>query len=80
MDVLIISILVIILQYKRVSNHHVVHFKSIQLGNSLVVQWLGLSTSTAGTPGSIPGRGTKIPKAAQRGMHACVHTDIRAYI
>uniref|UniRef100_A0AAA9RUA9 ADP ribosylation factor 3 n=2 Tax=Bos taurus TaxID=9913 RepID=A0AAA9RUA9_BOVIN len=29
--------------------------------NSLVVHWLGLSTVTARAPGSIPGRGTKIP-------------------
>ena len=32
--------------------------------NSLVVQWLGLCASTAGGPGSIPGRGTKILQAA----------------
>ena len=31
------------------------------LGNSLVVQWLGLSTFTAGGLGSIPSWGTKIP-------------------
>ena len=30
-------------------------------GTSLVVQRLRLCTSTAGTAGSIPGRGTKIP-------------------
>ena len=30
-------------------------------GNSLAVQWLGLHISTAGTLGSIPGRGAKIP-------------------
>ena len=30
------------------------------VGNSLVVQWLGVCTSTAGGMGSIPGRGTKI--------------------
>ena len=34
------------------------------LGNSLAVQWLGLSTFTAKGTGSIPGRGTKIPQAA----------------
>ena len=33
--------------------------------NSLVVQWLELSGSTAGGPGSIPGWGTKIPHALQ---------------
>ena len=33
-------------------------------GNSLAVQWLGLRAFTAEGPGSIPGRGTKIPQAA----------------
>ena len=33
------------------------------MGNSLVVQWLGLHASTAGGTGSIPGRGTRIPHA-----------------
>ena len=33
------------------------------LGNSLVVQWLGLHALTAEGPGSIPGQGTKIPQA-----------------
>ena len=28
-----------------------------------MVQWLGLSTFTVATPGSIPGQGTKIPHA-----------------
>ena len=32
--------------------------------NSLAVQWLGLRDFTAKGPGSIPGRGTKIPQAA----------------
>ena len=35
------------------------------LGNSLVVQWLGLCVFTAKGPGSIPGQGTKIPQAMQ---------------
>ena len=35
------------------------------LGNSLVVQWLGLCASIAGGAGLIPGRGTKIPQAMQ---------------
>ena len=34
-------------------------------GNSLAVQWLGLRASAAGGVGLIPGRGTKIPHAAQ---------------
>ena len=32
---------------------------------SLAVQWLRLHTSNAGGAGLIPGRGTKIPHAAQ---------------
>ena len=35
-------------------------------GNSLAVQWLGLCVFTAEGPGSIPGRGSKIPKAARQ--------------
>lgn len=35
-------------------------------GNSLAVQWLGLCVFTAEVPGSIPGRGIKIPKAARQ--------------
>ena len=33
------------------------------MGNSLMVQWLGLQPSTAGGPSSIPGQGTKILQA-----------------
>ena len=40
--------------------------KKQQLGD-LAVRWLGLRTSIAGGMGSIPGRRTKIPRAAQRG-------------
>ena len=40
--------------------------KMSYLGNSLVVQWLGLCVSTAEGVASIPGGGTKIPQAAQR--------------
>ena len=36
------------------------------LGNSLVVQWLGLGTFTALGLGSISCRGTRIPKATWR--------------
>ena len=39
--------------------------KEENLGNFLVVQWLGPRTSTAGGTGSIPGQGTKIPQAVQ---------------
>ena len=34
-----------------------------QYGNSLALQWVGLHTSTAEGPGSIPDWGTKIPQA-----------------
>ena len=37
------------------------------LGTSLAVQWLRLCASTAGGVGSIPGRGTEILRALQRG-------------
>ena len=36
------------------------NFKNKFPGNSLAVQWLGL---TAEDPGSVPGQGTKIPQA-----------------
>ena len=38
---------------------------NIRLGNSLVVQWLGLCAFTAEGAGSIPGWGTKIPQATR---------------
>ena len=36
-------------------------------GNSLSVQWLGLSGLTVGALGSIPGQRTKIPQATGHG-------------
>ena len=39
------------------------------MGNSLVVQWVELSALTARGPGSIAGRGTKIPQALQDHFH-----------
>ena len=33
--------------------------------NALAVPWLGLEAFTAEGPGSIPGRGTKIPQTTQ---------------
>ena len=42
--------------------------KKIVQGTSLVVQWLRLHTPSAGGVGSIPGWGTKMPRAAQRGQ------------
>ena len=41
--------------------------KEARVGTSLVVQWLRRRTPSAGGTGSIPGRGTKIPRAAWRG-------------
>ena len=38
------------------------------VGTSLVIQWLRLHASTAVAMGSIPGQGTKIPRAAQCGQ------------
>ena len=38
------------------------------VGNSLVVQWLGLRAFTVEGVGSIPGRGTKILQAVQCGQ------------
>ena len=37
-------------------------------GNSLVVQWLGPHALSAKGPGSVPGRGTKIPQAMRCGQ------------
>ena len=54
--------------YTYVKNNQIVHFNIYSLGNSLVVQWLGLCASTAGGTGLIPGQGTKILQAAQRGQ------------
>ena len=39
-----------------------------QIGTSLVVQWSGLSTFSAVAPCLIPGEGTRIPQATQRGQ------------
>ena len=43
-------------------------YLTIFLGNSLVVQWLGLGTFHCHGPGSIPGRGTKILQATWPGQ------------
>ena len=45
-----------------------------------MVQWLGLHASTAGDRGLIPGRGTKISHATQRGQRKYIHTYIHIYI
>ena len=37
--------------------------RKVRGGTSLAVQWLRLHASTAGGAGSIPGTGTKIPRA-----------------
>ena len=36
------------------------------MGNSLAVQWIGLGRFHCHSPGSIPGQGTKIPRAQQQ--------------
>ena len=47
------------------------------VGNSLVVQWLGLCAFTAESLGSVPGWGTKIPQAVRCGQkkkkRLCAH-------
>ena len=43
-------------------------FKILLKGTSLVVQWLGLHVSTAGSMGSTPGWGTKILQAMWHGQ------------
>ena len=41
-------------------------YETPSLGNSLVVQWLGLRALTAESLGSVPGWGTKILQAIQK--------------
>ena len=43
-----------------------IKIKNAIAGSSLEVQWLGFCAFTAKGPGSIPGRGAKIPQATQR--------------
>ena len=50
------------------------HLKIILIGDSLAVQWLGLSAFTATGLGLIFGPGTKIPQVDWGGM--CVYIDI----
>ena len=38
-------------------------FRNLIIGNSLVVQWLGLQTFIAEDVGSVLGQGTKIPSS-----------------
>ena len=55
-------------------------FKINQVGNSLVVQWLGLGTFTDMGLGSIPGRGTKIPQTMLcRRKHTHTHTHTHTH-
>ena len=44
------------------------YLNSLKIGTFLAVQWLGRCASTAGGMGSMPGRGTKILQAKQRGL------------
>ena len=49
-------------QTKKIFSRTFFFFKKLfQIGNSLMVQWLGLHSLTARGPGLIPGHGTKIP-------------------
>ena len=50
------------------------------VGNSLVVQWLGLCTFTAKGQSSIPGWGTKIPQASWRGWKKKKDEGEREYV
>ena len=47
-------------------------------GSSLMVQWLGIRVFTAEGPGSIPGQGTKIPKAVQHSQGKKEEREVRA--
>ena len=49
-------------------------FKKVFLGNSLVVQWLGLGAFTAGGLGSIPGQETKMPQDVQHDQKIIIIT------
>ena len=51
----------------EIKNAIVLCFKPLSFRNSLAVQWLGLRAFTAKGPGSIPGRGTKIPQTTWHG-------------
>ena len=44
-------------------NALIVAFKTVIIGKSPAVQWLGLGALAAGAPGSIPGPGAKITQA-----------------
>ena len=53
--------------------------ESIQ-GTSLVVHWLRLGTSTAGSSGSIPGQGTKIMHAVRPKIKVFKTEKMRTYL
>ena len=48
--------------------------KNSTAGNFLVVQWLGFGAFTAVGPGSVPGRGAKIPQAKQHGQKKYIYS------
>ena len=48
---------------------------SQEVGVPWVVQWLGLHAFTAGATGSIPGRGTRIPKPSSLGQKSINQTS-----
>ena len=53
--------------------------ENIDLGTSLVAQWLRLHVSTAGEAGLIPGWGTRIPHVSQHGQ-IYIHIHMAKYI
>ena len=67
--VLAVSRVYTVCQIHQVNPHHrefpgISPLRTQTQGIPLVVQWLGLCTSTVGGPGSIPGWGTKILQSA----------------
>ena len=54
--------------------------KMIYVGNSLAVQWLRLCASNAGSMGSIPGQGTKIPHAMRCGQKKTTNKQEMIYV
>ena len=56
------------------------NLKYSNLGNSLVVQGLGLHAFTAKGPGLIPGRGTEIPQVVWLGLYIYIYIYIYIYV